>query len=91
MTAVKRLRIHGQVQGIGYRNSMLAQAVAIGVKGWVRNRRDGTVEAMVAGTSEAVQQITDWARHGPRGALVTEVRIETGEGSFGSFEQLPTA
>jgi acylphosphatase len=91
MTAVNRLRIHGQVQGIGYRNSMLAQAVAIGVTGWVRNRRDGTVEAMVAGTPEAVRQITDWARHGPRGALVTDVRIETGEGSFGSFEQLPTA
>lgn len=91
MTAVKCLRSHGLVLGIGYRNSMLAQAVVSGVKGWVRNRRDGKVDAMVAGTPDAVEQIIGWARQGQRGALVTDARIETGEGSFDSFEQLPTA
>ena len=62
MTVVKRLRIHGKVQGIGCRYSMLAQAAATGVNGWVRNRQDGTVEAMVAGTPDAVEQIIRWAR-----------------------------
>ena len=90
ITAVKYLRSHSHVQGIGYRYSMLAQAVA-GVKGCVRNRRDGTVDAMVAGSPDAVEQIIGWVRQGPRGALVTDARIETGEGSFDSFEQLPTA
>jgi acylphosphatase len=91
MTVVKRLVIHGRVQGIGYRYAMLARAISFGVTGWVRNRRDGTVEAMVAGTPDALERIIGWARQGPRGALVTEVQVEFAEGSFDSFGQLPTA
>jgi acylphosphatase len=91
MTVVKRMVIHGRVQGIGYRYSMLARAVSFGVTGWVRNRRDGTVEAMAAGTPDAVEQFIGWARQGPRGAVVTDVQVEIAEGSFDSFEQLPTA
>jgi acylphosphatase len=88
---VKRLRIHGRVQGIGYRHSMLSRAVAAGITGWVRNRRDGTVEAMVAGPARAVEEIIAWARRGPQGAVVTRVDVEDAEGEFESFEQLPSA
>jgi acylphosphatase len=91
MTVVKHLLIHGRVQGIGYRYSMLARAVSFGVTGWVRNRRDGSVEAMVAGTPDAVERIIGWARQGPRGASVTEVQVQLAEGRFDSFEQLPSA
>jgi acylphosphatase len=61
------------------------------VAGWVRNRRDGSVEAMVAGSAKAVAAMIDWARHGPAGAAVAHVAIELGSGEFTSFEQQPTA
>ena len=87
---VRRLLIHGRVQGVGFRYSMQAEAAAAGAGGWVRNRRDGTVEATVAGTPDAVEKIIGWARRGPRGAQVTKVDVDDGEGSFDSFDQLPS-
>ena len=94
MTEVRRLIITGRVQGIGYRYSMAAQARALGVGGWVRNRRDGSVEAMVAGTAEQVATMIAWSRQGPAGARVDHVAIELGDGPLDGrdeFEQLPTA
>ena len=88
---VQRLEIRGHVQGVGFRWSMAGQAARLGVHGWVRNRRDGSVEAMVAGSPEAVQQMIEWAKHGPRGAAVSRVDVSPGEGTFGRFESLPTA
>lgn len=88
---VRRLLIHGRVQGVGYRWAMVAQAARLGVRGWVRNRRDGSVEAMVAGASDSVQGLIDWARQGPPGARVTRVDVLAGEGEFETFEQRPTA
>jgi acylphosphatase len=88
---VQRLEIRGYVQGVGYRWAMVEQAARLGVRGWVRNRRDGSVEAMVAGGPDAVKQMIDWARHGPRGAAVARVDTFPGEGAFDAFEALPTA
>ncbi len=87
---VLRLEIRGLVQGVGYRWSMADQARRLGVRGWVRNRRDGSVEATVAGPQEAVDRIVAWARRGPRSAMVETVEVFVAEGSFDGFDQLPT-
>lgn len=88
---VKRLEIRGLVQGVGYRWSMAAQAKRLGIRGWVRNRRDGSVEATVAGSPEAVDQLLGWARRGPDSAVVEAVDVFESEGAFETFEQRPTA
>ncbi len=86
----RHLVITGAVQGVGYRYSMVMAANRLGVAGWVRNRRDGSVEAMIAGSAEAVAAMIDWARHGPAGAEVAHVAVELGSGSYEGFEQRPT-
>ncbi len=86
-TEVRHLIIRGRVQGIGFRYAMAAQAQALGVTGWVRNRADDSVEAMVAGTPEQVAAIMHWARRGPPAAAVEHVAVELGSGSYSSFEQ----
>lgn len=73
------LRIHGIVQGVGYRNALHAQARQLGLAGWVRNRSDGTVEALVAGPATAIDAIIDWARRGPPAARVSRVDWEDAE------------
>src|SRR4051812_47592397 len=91
---VRRLQINGRVQGVGYRWSMVEQARGLGLRGWVRNRRDGSVEAVVAGPSSAVERIVAWARHGPPGAAVASVEVFDDGSAFDSrvqFEQRPTA
>jgi acylphosphatase len=90
MAAVKHLRIAGQVQGVGYRMGMERKARELGATGWVRNRHDGTVEAMVQGTPEAVEAMIEWARRGPRAAIVTDVKVSEGSGEFGGFAARPT-
>ena len=69
MTA-KHLRIHGVVQGVGYRAWMVRTATALGVAGWVRNRADGTVEALAYGETDAVEELLRACRRGPVGASV---------------------
>jgi len=89
-TVVKHLRVSGRVQGVGFRYYAIKTARELGVTGWVRNRYDGSVEAMVHGTPEAVEAMIAWARRGPPGAVVTDVRIAEGSGEFPEFGTLPT-
>lgn len=79
------------MQGVGYRASMIDEARRLGVGGWVRNRRDGTVEAVVDGDAAAVDAIVAWARRGPPGAKVTDVAVADADGTFTGFDWLPTA
>ena len=86
----RRLRIHGLVQGVGFRYAMHREATRLGLAGWVRNRRDGTVEAVVAGPAAAVEAVVAWARRGPPSARVESVSVAADEGRFDGFEQQPT-
>ena len=87
---VKHLQISGRVQGVGFRYHMCRVAIEFGVTGWVRNRRDGSVEATVSGTPDAVEKIIAWAQRGPGHAVVTAVEISAGDGSYTAFDMLPT-
>lgn len=86
----RRLVIHGRVQGVFFRESMRLEAERLGVAGWVCNRRDGAVEAVVHGPAEAVERLTQWARRGPADAVVSSVDVSPAEGTFERFEKRPT-
>jgi acylphosphatase len=90
VTEVRRLIVTGVVQGVGYRYGMAMAARRHDVTGWVRNRCNGSVEAMIEGDAEAVAAMIAWARHGPSGAAVEHVAVELGSGDFTDFRQLPT-
>jgi acylphosphatase len=86
----RQLMIVGRVQGVGFRFAMARKAAELGIRGWVRNRHDGRVEALIQGTPEALALMLAWARHGPRHAQVERVEVEPSEGAFTAFETLPT-
>ena len=71
--AIIRVSIRGRVQGVGFRAWVEYQAVASGLDGWVRNRRDGSVEAVFAGRPHIVAEMVALCRHGPLGAHVEAV------------------
>lgn len=89
-TVARHLIIHGRVQGVFFRESMCRQAAALGVAGWVRNRNDGTVEAEVEGSPEAVAAMLMWAKRGPDAASVTRVEERAGTGNHIGFNRLPS-
>ena len=91
---ITRAVVRGRVQGVGFRHWTCGKASALGLAGWVRNRRDGSVEAVFAGPGTSVDAMLAAVREGPRAASVTGVEIEaadeddvTGSG----FEERPTA
>ena len=73
------LRVAGRVQGVGYRAWALETASRLGLRGWVRNRSDGTVEALVIGRDEAVAAMIEACREGPFAARVTELAVSEAE------------
>ena len=89
--ATLRLAIRGRVQGVGFRYAMVNEAESLGVAGWVRNRRDGSVEAVIQGDAAAVESLLRWARRGPPAAVVSGVDAAPAEGKFTRFELRPTA
>ena len=83
-TRTVRLLVTGRVQGVGYRAWTHHQAELRGLRGWVRNRADGAVEAVVSGEPGAVELMIEVCREGPRSAQVD--RVEAEEGDFGAGE-----
>lgn len=90
MNVTRHLSIRGVVQGVGFRMYMMRKARELGVTGWVRNRRDDSVEAVVHGSTTAVEAIIAWAQHGPPSARVDEVRVSAAQGEYAGFETRPT-
>ena len=88
----KRLIISGRVQGVGYRGWMVDTARTLGVSGWVRNRLDGSVEALVVGDTAAVEELLRLCRRGPRMAEVVSIEEDLADPPdvFG-FRQVPSA
>jgi acylphosphatase len=89
----RKLRITGRVQGVGFRDALCGEAQARGLAGWVRNRTDGSVEALVQGPPERVAELIAWARRGPPASRVDEVQVAASEGEAAQvrFERRPTA
>ena len=87
----RRLTISGQVQGVGFRYALADEARARNLRGWVRNRRDGSVEAVVAGSEVDVEAVIAWARRGPPAARVVRVAVEPAATDVAEFEIVSTA
>ena len=92
---IVHLIVRGRVPGVGFRAFVEETAFDLGLKGWVRNRRDGTVEAVAAGASTAVDALIEAVRRGPRMARVDAVDIAEADEdalspSHGGFGSLPT-
>jgi acylphosphatase len=87
-----RLRINGRVQGVGYRDWTIRTARNLGLRGWVRNRIDDSVEALIAGEDAAVAAMIEACRRGPSHARVDEVDISAADAADApeGFTQLPT-
>lgn len=87
----RHLVVHGAVQGVGYRAAVVEAARAFGVAGWVRNRRDGTVEAFVQGAPDPVTALVRWCHEGPPMARVTHVDVtEASPVTHTGFDWRPT-
>jgi acylphosphatase len=75
-TVARRVVVHGSVQGVFFRDTTRRRAQSRGVSGWVRNRSDGTVEALFEGAPDAVDSMVAFAGEGPRGASVERVDVD---------------
>ncbi|WP_233235926.1 acylphosphatase [Bordetella sp. LUAb4] len=84
------VHIRGKVQGVGFRMSTVRRAHMVGATGWVQNLEDGSVEALVQGTTEQVDAMLEWLGRGPPGAIVRGIDSERQfiEKRFRSFQQL---
>lgn len=91
MVITRHLIISGRVQGVGYRYYMEYKARQFHLTGWVRNRLDGSVEAMIQGTPENIEALLVRAHRGPPKASVTGIVVSEGAGNYTQFATLPTA
>ncbi len=84
----RRLIVEGRVQGVWFRDSTRREARSLGVYGWVRNRRDGSVEVVAEGPEGAVKRLVAWCHEGPPAASVSRVqeKEEAWTGEFDSFD-----
>ncbi|HUB96130.1 MAG TPA: acylphosphatase [Stellaceae bacterium] len=84
-----RMTVEGRVQGVGYRVWAVGEATRLGLRGWVRNRRDGSVEALLIGAPDSVDAMVEACRHGPRAARVARLSREsaTDDGTQGFHER----
>lgn len=83
--------IRGRVQGVGFRAFVEGEAVSRELGGWVRNRYDGTVEAVFSGEADTIEAMLSACRRGPRGSRVDELEVLPAGAVTGEFEVLPTA
>ena len=85
----RRVVVTGEVQGVNFRNVTADEAEAAGVAGWVRNRDDGSVEAVFEGDADAVERVVEFCRSGPSSASVEDVDVaeEEPEGASGFQQQ----
>jgi acylphosphatase len=93
MALQARLTVSGRVQGVGYRDWVVATGLRLGLTGWVRNRRDGSVEALIVGDEGAVGRMIEACRAGPALAEVDEIDIDPVDLDVlpEGFTRLPTA
>ena len=97
MSTAVHVAVRGRVQGVGYRAFVEDEAARLGLRGWVRNRRDGSVEAVFAGEAEPIRAMIGLCRQGPPGARVDSLDQreatagERGLGGADRFAVLPTA
>lgn len=93
MALQARLTISGRVQGVGYRDWVVAIGEQLGLAGWVRNRMDGSVEALIVGEDTAVGAMIDACRQGPSLARVDQIDVEPVDLDIlpEGFRRLPTA
>ena len=92
---IRRVMVRGRVQGVGYRAWVEHEALRRGLDGWVRNRRDGSVEAVIQGDAHAVEALIRWARHGPPAARVDRIDSRAAHADEAAaiepgFRRLPT-
>jgi acylphosphatase len=88
-----QVRVRGRVQGVGYREACLRRARTEGITGWVRNRRDGSVEVLLQGSPEQLADMCKWLREGVSAALVAKLevtKVHPPFPHFSQFERLPT-
>ncbi len=92
MSRTVHVMITGIVQGVGYRAFVERQATSLGICGWVRNRKDGSVEAIFSGEASNVEAILIACRRGPRLAIIEEVRVteRSVDAELREFDVLPT-
>lgn len=90
-TVTMRMRVHGSVQGVGFRAFAVAEANARSLDGWVRNRSDGTLEILISGPTKTIEEFVGICMRGPAGARVTNLEMGPADmlGTSG-FSQRPT-
>jgi acylphosphatase len=82
--------IRGRVQGVGYRDWVERQAIGIGLRGYVRNRRDGSVELVLSGSDQQVESMLALCKQGPRLAAVSDIEVASDDWAGEGFQVLPT-